>query len=66
MKWKSPFTIRREKRLRQTVEYTEWYAWYPVRCENGVWVWLEKVKFIRNYVHHLCGYTLMCNYRTLE
>lgn len=30
--------------LRSIQDGVKWFAWYPVRLENGSWVWLEWVK----------------------
>ena len=35
--------------------WTKWFAWYPVRCQNGDIVWLEtieRVDYVINGVQH--------------
>jgi len=43
MKFKSRFL------LDQTTKEYIWFAWYPVRCEDGFIRWLEKVKVKKSY-----------------
>jgi hypothetical protein len=30
--------------VRYLSTYHRWYAWHPVRCKDGTWVWLEEVE----------------------
>ena len=32
-----------------TSDWNNWFAWHPVRTENGEWVWLETVE--RKWYH---------------
>lgn len=35
------------------VGHRQWFAWYPVKLDDGRWLWLEKV-WIKEY-HHWGG-----------
>jgi len=46
MRYGTPWKIEREKhRIMGDDEWRVWFAWYPVRLEDGTKAWWEEVEY---------------------
>jgi hypothetical protein len=57
MQWGEPWAIARERRrLMGDKEWRRWFAWYPVRLNDGTWAWWEYVEFSQPMKYNVARY----------
>lgn len=40
---------QRVERIKEAAEYAIWFAWYPVKLEDGRWLWLDYARWHYDY-----------------
>lgn len=57
MRYGIPWTTEREKHRRMADdEWRSWFAWYPVRLDDGTWAWRETVEYSQPMRYNLPSY----------
>jgi len=57
MRYGTPWIIEREKsRIMPDNEWRRWFAWYPVRLDDGTKAWMEEVEYTQPMRYNLPEY----------